>query len=316
VTTTAPAPPLPRAEFERACGRALIGKERFVDDVGRAVATGSGYAAGKIGVSERAWLLLPILDAQGTAPMQLRAFEQTLKVKATRHAGVFPAELRFYREFVAFYADRLRELDCIGLAMDSLRHSLEIVRFHTLTADLIRYQDQEPDRSIPANDALCYLPRFAGKRVLLVCPFAEALRARATREIFEAVWAKTGKRWFEPASVEAVEFPYGFASETWRRWDTCLDLLDDITARVDAHDYDVALIAAGALGIPIASHVRSRGKVGISLGGALQVLFGVMGSRWRNWEIWRERYINDAWTDVPAGYRPKPGETDAIVNYW
>src|SRR5206468_2150777 len=54
VTTTVPAPPLPRAEFERACGRPLIGKERFVDDVGRAVATGSGYAAGKIGVSERA----------------------------------------------------------------------------------------------------------------------------------------------------------------------------------------------------------------------------------------------------------------------
>ncbi|MDX6423506.1 MAG: hypothetical protein QOI67_977, partial [Gaiellaceae bacterium] len=280
--TTSPPPPLVTlAEFERACGRPLITRERFAEDVGRAVAAGSGYAAGKLGVSERAWTLLPILESRGVGALQLRAFEQALKVKATRQAGVFPAELDFYREFASFYAGPLRELDCLGLSMDSFGPSLEIIRFYSLGADLIRYHDQEPDRSIPANDELCYLPHFEGERVLLVCPFAEVLRERATKETFEAVWAGTGKRWFEPASVEAVEFPYGFARETWRRFDTCLDLLDDITARMDTHDYDVALIAAAALGVPIASHARSRGKVGLSLGGALQVLFGVSGSRWR-----------------------------------
>jgi hypothetical protein len=294
----------------------MIGPERFAEAVGLAVGSAAGYAAGKIGVSERACLLYPMLEAQGATPLQLRAFEQTLKVKATDQSGVFPANSAFYREFAAFYADRMRELDCIGLSMDSLRPSLEIIRFYSFTADLIRYHDQEPDRSVPADDSRCYLPHFAGRRVLIVSPYAQALRDRAERDTFEAVWTNTGKRWFEPATVDAVEFPYGFARETQRHFGTCLDLLDDIKARVQQHEFDVALIGAGALGIPIASHVKSLGKVGLSLGGALQVIFGVIGHRWRRSAHWRERYINEAWVDVPAKYRPDPGETDASMNYW
>jgi hypothetical protein len=313
MTTTFP-PPLPPTEFEDAYGRRLLTRQQFAEAVGRAVESRTGYTAGKLGVTERALLQYPMLIAGGAGRVQLLAFEQALNVKALRHSGVFPAESTFYREYTEFYADRVRELDCIGLATEALRHSLEIMRFYSLDPEVMRYHDQEPDRSAPPDDASCYLPRFAGRRVLLVCPFAEALRARANKETFEAVWAKTGKGWFEPAAVEALEFPYGFARETQERYPTCLDLLADINAGIDAIDFDVALIAAGGIAIPIASHVKSLGKVGISLGGALQPTFGVIGERWRAREIWRERYINDAWIDVPAKYRPKPGETDE--NYW
>lgn len=312
MTTTFPPLLLPNA-FEQAVGRALLSRRQFADEVGRAVRAGAGYAAGKLGVTERALLQHPMLLASGVSDIQLLAFEQTLKVKG-RNAGVFPTTSAFFREFPAFYAERVRELDCIGLATESLRHSLDIVRFHSLDAQLMRYHDQEPDRSAPADDESCYMPHFAGRRVLLVCPFAGALRERANKRTFEAVWAKTGKRWFEPASVEALEFPYGFSPETQERYGTCLDLLADITARIDAANFDVALIAAGGIAIPIASHVKSLGKVGISLGGPLQTLFGVAGQRWRRRAVWRERYINDAWIDVPAKYRPRPGETEE--NYW
>src|SRR5207237_192469 len=83
---------------------------------------------------------------------------------------------------------------------------------------------------------------------------------------------------------------------------TCLDLLGEIEQRVDEHDYDVALIGAGGLGVPLATLVRSRGRVGISLGGALQVLFGVFGERWHSRESWQERYFTDAWVNMPARY--------------
>jgi len=305
---------LAQPSFEQAWGRPLIDRAEFSAAVGRAVREGRGYGAGKLGVSERAWMYYPILRARGASPVQLRAFEQTLKVKATRQSGVFPADPDFYLRFAELYAARLRELDCVGLSTDSLRVSLDILRFHSVDADLVRYKHQEPDRSCPADDERCYLPHFAGKRLLLVSPYAEALRRRATRETFEAVWAKTGKRWFDPVAVDALEFPYGFMRATQRRYGTCLDLLAEIEARIDERDCDVALIGAGALGVPIASFVRSRGKVGISLGGPLQVLFGVAGQRWRSRPSWRERYINDAWIDVPAEYRPAPGETDE--GYW
>jgi hypothetical protein len=295
--------------FERAVRRPLTSRREFSDAIGAAVRARRPYATGKLGVSERSWLAYPMLLAAGLGERQRWAYEQSLKVKATQMSGVFPATGSFYERFADFHAEQVRRLDSIGVATNAYAETLAIVRHHGIEADFTRYKWQEPDRSTPADDSLCYLPHFAGKRVLLVAPFADLLRERATRATFEAVWAKTGKRWFEPASVEAVEFPYGFARATQERYATCLGLLDDVTRRIDEHDYDVALIAAAALAIPLATHAAARGKVAIVLGGALQVLFGVLGERWRERESWKQRYFNKAWIDMPALYRPEPEDT-------
>jgi hypothetical protein len=295
----------------------LISRAGFAEAIGRAVRERAGYAAGKLGVTERAMLQYPLVVERGASRMQLIAFEQSLRYKASGLAGVFPAEAGFYLRYAQLYADCVRRLDCVGVDPAALEATEQILRHHRIDGALIEYVDQEPDRSIPADDRLCYLPYFAGKRLLLVCPFADLLRERATRETFEAVWAKTGKRWFEPASVEAVEFPYGFARSTQERYSTCIDLLDEVAGRMRAHDYDVALIAAGgALGIPLAAAARAEGRVGICLGGHLQALFGVLGDRWRGSDEWRRLYLNDAWVDMPERYRPAPDEAPRGDRYW
>ena len=81
--------------------------------------------------------------------------------------------------------------------------------------------------------------------------------------------------------VDAVEFPYGFAKDTQQKYSTVMDLFDFIMGKVVQKDFDVALIAAGGLSIPIASTIKNMGKIGIDLGGHLQFIFGVIGKRWR-----------------------------------
>jgi hypothetical protein len=295
----------------------LLSRTDFADAIGRAVREGTGYAAGKLGVTERAMLQYPLLVERGASRIQLLAFEQSLRYKASGLAGVFPAEADFYLRYAELYAGAVRRLDCVGIDTATVPATEAILSHHHVGGALIDYVDQEPDRSIPADDSRCYLPHFAGRRLLIVCPFAELLRERATRETFEAVWARTGKRWFEPASVEAIEFPYGFARSTQERYATCIDLLDEVAGGMQACDYDVALIAAGgALGIPLAAAARGHGKVAISLGGHLQALFGVLGDRWRSSAEWRRLYLNDAWVDMPASYRPAPGEAPRADRYW
>jgi hypothetical protein len=46
------------------------------------------------------------------------------------------------------------------------------------------------------------------------------------------------------------------------------------------------------------------GKIGLDLDGDLQILFGVLGKRWRQHEDWRRDYFNEWWIDTPAQYRP------------
>jgi hypothetical protein len=285
---------LPRPPF--------IPKSEFIADIGRAVTDGRGYAAGKIGFSEQHWLYYPIFLSQRPTTVHRRAYEMALRFNCERQAGVYPSDPDNALRFIAFHAQHLANLDCLGLAGTAKEPA--IIAYHRLSARTMAYLDMEPDRSVPSNPSLCYLDHFRGRRLLLVAPFARLLEERATRATFEAVWAKTGKSWFEPANVDSVEFPYGYDPKTWQRFPTILDLFAHIVGEIEGRTFDVALVAAGGLGIPIASQIKRMGRVAISLGGHLQVLFGVLGGRWRDRADWQEHYFNAHWIGMPERYHP------------
>lgn len=292
----------------------LAARQEFIAAVDDAAARGVGLAAGKMGNSERRWLEYPVVLAQEVDPLRRRAYELALGFQSVRAAGVFPTDPDFLRCWCARYVEHVRQLDWIGVWPELWTAQLELLRWHGLEGRAMHWKDQQPDRSSPADEDRCYLPALRGRRVLLVSPFATLLRERATRSTFEAVWARTGKPWFEPAAVEAIDLPYGFEPETRSRYATALDLLDEVADELRRTDFDVALIGAGGLGVGIAGVVKSLGKVGISLGGHLQVVFGVLGDRWRSKGSWQRRYFNDAWIDMPERYVPQRGQT--LENYW
>jgi hypothetical protein len=307
-----------REEFERELGRPLIGREGFVSAVTRAMEEGRPYAAGKIGNTEQVVLHTPLVVAsEEEGSLRRRAFELGVSRRAYDMSGVFPEDPSFLLRFAERLASDARELDCIGLYRDRWRIELDLMRGHDIGADPVEYVDQELDLGIPADDARSYLPAFRGKRVLIACSFAEFLKGRANRETFEATWAKAGKRWFEPASVEALSFPYVYEEETRAHYGTSFDLIDEISERMAEREFDVVLIAAAALGIPIAVAAKRLGAVGISLGSGLQIAFGVYGGRWLAEPDWRRDYFNDAWTRLPEEDRPR-GHEDLHydVNYW
>lgn len=296
-------------------GRPLIDRAEFVADVKRAVNKNRGYAAGRLGMSQKHWMHYPILARRKTAnPKVLKLFENRLRFHGLTQEGVFPGDTGFYLRYNDFYMEHVRNLDCIGLYLNSWDIALEkpIIDFYELRNKFIYYVEQQPDRSPNGVESPCYLPCFRGRKILIICPFAGLLRDRAERETFEGVWSKLGKKWFYPESVTALEFPYGFARDTQEKYDTILDLYQEITAELERRDFDVALIGAGGLAIPIASHIKSMGRVGLDLGGHLQIVFGVIGQKWRNLAEWRENYFNEWWIDMPAAYKPKE---DACFEY-
>ena len=50
------------------------------------------------------------------------------------------------------------------------------------------------------------------------------------------------------------------------------------------NNFDIALIACGAYGFPLAAYIKSIGKQAIHTGGSLQLLFGIKGKRWEETE--------------------------------
>ena len=175
---------------------ATIAKEEFVKDIETALAAHTGYAAGKVGLCEKYLMYYEILLSIEENPDEIRQFEEQLNFSFPNQTGLFPAEPDFYLSFNRFYIEHVKNLDCLGLFYYPALTELKIIKYYNLKNKFIYYPFLEPDRSSPNNDNLCYLSNFKDRKLLLVCPFADLLKERATQETFEGVWSKTGKKWF------------------------------------------------------------------------------------------------------------------------
>lgn len=159
-----------------------------------------------------------------------------------------------------------------------------------------------------------------GKKVLVVHPFAKQIEKQYERR---KVLFKDPRMLpaFELETIQAVQ-TIGGENAGFHTW---FDALDSMKQAMDEHDYDVVLTGCGAYGFPLAAHAKRRGKVGIHLGGVLQLLFGIKGKRWENPNIAAEslgakgRYLelfNDAWDYPDESLRPKAFKKVEGGCYW
>ena len=102
-----------------------------------------------------------------------------------------------------------------------------------------------------------------------------------------------------------------FDDEKYNTWELMYNYYIE---KIDICDFDVALVSCGPWGMPIASYIKSKGKQAIHLGGAQQILFGIMGNRWREWQDY-QALKNEFWLDKIDN---KPKWADKYENgcYW
>ena len=283
----------------------FIERVELIQKIKESVTQNNGFAMGKLGFAEQ--FLLGYLPFKATNPgyIQLKAYEAMLRYHCEFMFGIFPTDTSFLHEFAQFYTKHIQQIDILGLFLADQEE--KIIKENELKALFIPYQFTEPDRSIPSSESNCYLRFFEGKKILFISPFADLLKSRANKDTFEAVWLSIGKKWFWPSEVNAYEIPYSYVTSvnTYKKYTNSMTLFDSICTNIKEVDFDVAFIGAGALGLPIAAHLKNQGKIGISLGGHLQVLFGIGGGRWSKDEFWTTNYINHHWIEMPKKYHPE-----------
>jgi len=80
-------------------------------------------------------------------------------------------------------------------------------------------------------------------------------------------------------------------------------------------EYDVLIAGCGAMGLFLAKKAKDLGKVGIHLGGATQILFGIKGKRWDNHSI-ISGYYNEHWVRPSGSEIPKRCNMVEQGCYW
>jgi hypothetical protein len=150
-----------------------------------------------------------------------------------------------------------------------------------------------------------------GKKVLVVHPFEQSILHQYTNKRELLFPNKDILPDFELKTVKAVQ-SYAQMQTPFSDWEAALDKMKNDIAK---QDFDVCLIGAGAYGLPLGAFVKELGKTALHLGGASQILFGIIGQRWYGVPAIAALF-NEHWK------RPFPDETPekkAVVDkssYW
>jgi hypothetical protein len=182
------------------------------------------------------------------------------------NAGFFPPNHAELSRFGDLMLSDCRQVDVLGswlpgeAQLAPLMAGARVIKL----ADLAPYMHEDP-----------WSAHLEGKRVLVIHPFDATIRTQYARRelIFRDPRILPA---FDLLTLKAVQSIAG-ARVPFRSW---FDALAWMREQMSELEFDVALIGAGAYGFPLAADAKRLGKIGVHLGGALQILFGIRGRRW------------------------------------
>jgi len=205
-------------------------------------------------------------------------------------AGVFPRNVKTLRMFSQRYFEDMQLIDVLGSLspgeadLAALLHLARVIPI----ADMEPFWAQQP-----------WTRALQGKVVLVIHPFDQSIKFQYTKR--ESLFRNSATLpLFELRTLRPV-WSAGGQDGGFRSWS---DALDWMCGQMETIEFDVALIGAGAYGLPLAAHAKRMGRKAVHLGGALQLLFGIKGKRWDSRTSYQNLY-NEHWM------RPMKAETPA-----
>lgn len=273
--------------YSKYAGFGLLNEEQGNAALAEAAAAGEPFLACRGGATEMRCLAEHL---HGRA-----VFSDTIKHDISILSGVFSNDDTSLHRFCELYHASMLQADYLAVwDVGAERHVAGELKKSGHT-QFLRMRSLEPYYfGNPWSAAL------AGKKVLVVHPFAASIRSQYEQR----------ERLFpgrpvlpEFAALTVIPAVQGIAGER-PPYESWFAALESMQSQIAAADFDIALIGAGAYGLPLAAWCRSLGRQAIQTSGATQILFGIKGRRWDDHPIISALY-NESWV------RPGKNETPA-----
>ncbi len=215
------------------------------------------------------------------------------KLSMSKNAGFFPATDENLNRFAQLMIKDVQNMDIIGSwlkdewAIADLLSNAKVVTLGSL---------QPWEHQNPWSEAL------SGKTVLVIHPFNTSIQNQYQQRehLFQN---KRVLPEFELKTLKAVQSIAGNKT-SYASW---FEALDWMCEQISNIQFDIAIIGAGAYGLPLASYVKQIGKKSVHLGGVTQLMFGIRGKRWEE-ENYLQKLSNDYWvrplaSEMPANFQ-------------
>ena len=281
-------------------------------EIGRRISEGSPMLFGRLGGLEASCLGIyqdllngprtPIRYSQG------RLLKRRRQRQLCTNAGVFPLDDETFTFFAKEHLAALDELDIFSVwaKPSAWIESTYLRKIETLFVSGDASYPWPESRDGVSNEG--WGMSLTNKRVLVVSPFIDS---------FEVQSLKLDKI-FSDISFPNMELQFLRAPLTQGGLDdgsTYISHLKNLKNQMLQKDFDIALISAGAYSLPLASHAKKMGKIGIHAGGALQLFFGVTGQRYDTYTQVK-RFYNKDWKRPFVHERPRNWKEIEDGCYW
>lgn len=241
--------------------------------ISKAIATGEPLLVSRYGTTEATILRFFLENQRGG----VCRFPDSLKSLIMKNSGFFPGTDEALSQFCRESLDVMAEIDILGVRSNPIER-----QYWALESFMIRSTNMprtlvDLSELMPIGRKQSWTRMLAGKRVLVIHPFATTIQSQYKRrnlifpesdflpemelQVIRAVQSAG-------ANQERSGFPDWFAAR------------DAMVEEIRKREFDVALIGAGAYGMFLGDACKQAGRQAVHIGGATQLLFGILGRRW------------------------------------
>jgi len=203
------------------------------------------------------------------------------------NAGFFPRDDSLLEKFRKVYMDSSKNLDFLAI-WNYQNHFLNKIK---LLKQLPNIKNLVPLRTFEIDNNQ-WIKELKDKRILVIHPFKKTIEYQYNNKVLNILPRLK--------SLEVIKAIQTIAGEKDNRFQTWFDAIDYMKEEIDKKDFDIAIIGCGAYGLPLAAYVKSKGKQALHFGGGTQLLFGIIGNRWKKKIANRKGWINPLPEDIPT----------------
>lgn len=291
----------------------------------QALETGNSIVIGKIGTNELLLIYCYHLISQGKMkqypPDVLREIEYT--------AGLYPIDVVTIEKFVKVYLEALRSINVFASWNDrfiEFEHALYSNYISSSIKNELRVLDGIVEltalESFYTTSEHWWQTLFRGKCILVISPFVDSIQKQLAPEKRNKVWCgKWEGFWPDDIEFKFIKFshPWTLLSKEqkskieYEKSKSFEDKLKWFENEIDdIGQFDIALIGAGCYSLPLCAYIKNKKKNAFHLGGGLQMMFGVYGSRWNVNNGFFKEYVNNEWIrpsgdEIPVGFKMQEG---------
>ena len=286
--------------------RKTIGKKKIMNAEGtcsyiiESIQFGTPFMAGRLGTIE-----LSAMDHgyQKKLGLQKHISESTINMLCN-NAGFFPNSEFYVDKFSELMLESLEEADLLGCWQDNELYYF--CHFTNKKVNFCQLKYIEPELGNPKS----WLSALKGKKVLVIHPYEKTILSQFKKrsDIFPNGFLPD----FELKTIKAVQTIAGTKDERFETW---FEALEWMKKQIDETDFDIALIGCGAYGFPLAAYIKKIGKQAIHIGGATQLIFGIIGSRWEE-KDYVKKCMNEYWIRPLPEETPVKAKTIENACYW